>query len=277
MAYTWPTAINPETATNEALGAAKESLGGLMGYQPTYAANYTGQLQGPAAQQTAAFVSNPEYQRVGGLMGGDYDRLEKALQQPAQNAYAQTLRNMDARFGGSGLYGSTIQSQGVAQAGRDVLLPGLSQATAQRYGLQMQDLQNRASQEEQAYKAGLLNAERQQGYAQQAMNTGTANEQAQRDFANRIAQQNFQYENDREAFNRGLMQQQYENALGLATGTLPGYNARLAADTQQSIAYGNNQLGQQQLEQQNLAGWLGAGGTLLGSALGSDGFWGLFS
>lgn len=276
MAYTWPTSISPDAATNEALGAAKQSLGGLMDYQPQYPTNYTGQLQGPAQQQTAAFVANPEYQRIGGLMGGDYDRLEAALRQPAQNAYAQTVRNMDARFGGSGLYGSTIQSQGLAQAGRDVLLPGLSQATAQRYGLQMQDMQRLGEQEQNAYKAGLLNAERQQGYNQQALNTGTANEQAQRDFSNRLAQQNFQYDLDREAFNRGLMQTQFENALGMATGTLPGYNANLAARTQQNLANQNYNLGQQQLEQQNLAGWLGAGGTLLGAALGSDGFWGLF-
>lgn len=84
-----------------------------------------------------------------GLMGGDYDSLQRSLTQPGQIAADQAYRRGGAQlsrtFGGNGLYGSSMharQSQDMTQQYADTLATNAANAANQRYGMQFQDLQN---------------------------------------------------------------------------------------------------------------------------------------
>ncbi len=96
-------------------------------------------------------LQGPQYQ---GLMGQDYDALQQALQQPgqleAQRAYELGQRQLEAKMGGQGLYGSTMMGTGMTDLNRgyqETLAKNAASAAQQRYGMQAQDL---ASQNQMA-------------------------------------------------------------------------------------------------------------------------------
>jgi hypothetical protein len=117
-----------------------------FGYTPTApmaqvsTPNYD--LSAGAYKQTAG-----NYQ---GLMGQDYDALQKALQTPgqiaAQTAYNQGMLNLNDTMGGRGLYGSSMMqnqaNQGLNTVYQNTLASNAANAAAQRYGLQSSDLNN---------------------------------------------------------------------------------------------------------------------------------------
>lgn len=251
--------------------------GGLP--KPDYPAYYGNSLQGPGQQQVAGYVANQPYQQVGGLMGGDYNRLEQALQAPIYQQQQDAIAQLNNTIGGRGLYGSTgtgMHDQSLndlyARTGS-----ALSQATAQRFGMQMEDMGQRMDENRSAWAAGLADAQRRQGYDQSALDTQFANDEAQRQFANSLLGGQFDYSLAKNAYDRALVQDDYAAALGLATGAIPAYGTSL----NNSLGYYNAdqqaQMAQSQADAANTAGWLGAGGSLLGGMLGSDGFWNLFS
>jgi hypothetical protein len=102
----------------------------------------------------------PAYQ---GLMGGDYEALQKALTTPgelsAKTAYDQGLRDLTSVMGGNGLYGSSIMStqanEKLNKVYQDTLATNAANAAATRYGMQQTDLTNASAQELQAYLAKL--------------------------------------------------------------------------------------------------------------------------
>lgn len=128
-----------------------------------------------------------------GLMGGDYDALQSALQQPGQqqatNAYNTGLMNLNNAMGGRGLYGSSVmgqqQTQGLDREYMNALAANASQAAASRYGLQASDLKNKndfglnlyAQKLAEQKDLNAYEAQRTAGLMGQAMNTATVGAQ----------------------------------------------------------------------------------------------------
>ena len=91
--------------------------------------------------------TTPTYQ---GLMGGDYNALQTALQQPgeiaARTAYDQGQNNLQTQMGGRGLYGSSVMANQARTAldtpYQNALATNAANAAATRYGMQATDLQN---------------------------------------------------------------------------------------------------------------------------------------
>ena len=112
---------------------------------PNYQLNSTTPNWQGYVPQTAQVSQN--YQ---GLMGGDYEALQKALTTPgeiaAKTAYEQGQTNLTNQMGGQGLYGSSIMSNQARNALETPYMNALStnaaNAAAQRYGMQATDLQN---------------------------------------------------------------------------------------------------------------------------------------
>jgi hypothetical protein len=107
--------------------------------------------------------SAPAYK---GLLGGDYEALQKALTTPgeiaAQTAYNQGTNNLVNTMGGQGLYGSSImanqQRNALDTVYQNALSANAANAAAQRYQLQQADLANMNEQQMQAYLARLSEA-----------------------------------------------------------------------------------------------------------------------
>ena len=169
--------LGPEDAVKMGLGGA----GGLIGSPQAvnYPAYVPSQTQGPSQgnfinytpNQPMAQIQAPNYQlnstkpnwqsftptKLGatpsyeGLMGGDYNALQTALQTPgaiaARQAYDQGQTNLTNTMGGRGLYGSSIMSNqarnALEQPYMDALATNAAQAAAQRYQQQAADLQNK--------------------------------------------------------------------------------------------------------------------------------------
>ncbi len=105
---------------------------------------------------TAYQGTDPAYQKLGstpvyqGLMGGDYNALQTALQIPgeiaAKTAYDQGQTNLTNQMGGQGLYGSSIMSNQARTAletpYQNTLATNAANAAATRYAQQAADLQN---------------------------------------------------------------------------------------------------------------------------------------
>ncbi len=105
---------------------------------------------------TAYTGTDPAYQKLGttptyqGLMGGDYNALQTALQTPgeiaAKTAYDQGQTNLTNQMGGQGLYGSSIMSNQARTAletpYQNTLATNAANAAATRYAQQAADLQN---------------------------------------------------------------------------------------------------------------------------------------
>ena len=143
----------------------------------------------PTAQTAGYNWSNygrnaPQYQ---GLMGGDYNRLEQALNIPgaiaATNAYNTGSQALNSAMSGRGLYGSSIMgnqmNQGLNREYMNAMATNAGNAAAQRYGMQQTDLANASGQALEGWK-GLLGestAANQAGldYSKLATNTNLAN------------------------------------------------------------------------------------------------------
>ena len=152
----------------------------------------------------------------------------------------------------------------------------LSQATAQRYGLQMEDTENTRADQQFAWKAGLTDSMRQQDYGQAAADRTYQNQQNQIDFSNQLLADNYNYALNKAAYDRGLVQDDLSALLSLGGMAAPAYSTA----SNNAYSYYASDLAQQNAQAQadasSLSGWLGAGGSLLGGLLGSDGFWSLF-
>lgn len=158
--YNWQnTGLNQQTVTNPyaAYGGADTAYQKLAG-TPTFGNTQVSnpfQAYGGNPDIQAAQV-NQQYQKMGaapgysGLVGQDYEALQKALTTPgeiaAKRAYEQGQTNLASTMGGKGLYGSSIMSNqarsALEQPYMDTLATNAAQAASQRYGMQATDLQN---------------------------------------------------------------------------------------------------------------------------------------
>lgn len=194
----------------------------------------------------------PQYK---GLMGSDYDALQKALYDPAaqaaQTAYSQGMNRLNDTMGGKGLYGSSIMqnqaNQGLNTVYQNALSSAAANAVKNRYDLQQQGLTQENAFNKDLYGLGLT---RESAINQYGLNKA-GNEMTQ---------------------NANLWK-----ALQAEAARKQGYY-----QTQDQLALQYQQLANQEQIAQNAsnAGYLGAGGTILGGLLSNQGqsaLGGLFS
>lgn len=258
--------IDPAKASKQALGGAMDVLQNQPNtpyptlrrpqttqYSPYYGAKGKGDTSNPYRGRRSG-----DTRGYGGLMGGDYSRFEQALQTPIRQQHQQAVNQIGDVFGARGLYGSSgnrAHSAALAQQNQ-ATQAALGNATAQRYGMQMQDMVNAQNFDLQDAALWVQDAQNQANYglANAAMlndynrnATSWYDNQVNRgiDFDNQQRLAAWDYANNRQP------QRRFENWLGLATGTMPGYAADREAD-----AYNNASM------------WQGVGG-LMGGFLGA--------
>jgi len=306
----------PAASTNQALALASQALtkstaSPYPSYTPSQAIsptqqsyyNYTpnspmAQVQAPNYQMSAG--NAPTYQ---GLMGGEYDKLQTALQTPgdlsAQNAYNTGYRNLTNTMGGRGLYGSSMMqtqaNEGINRELMNSLASNASNAAAQRYNMQLQDTlagnqfardiygQNISREQDQnkytgqmaelmknqnydTWRAGLADSERQSAYNKDKLNWDYQLAENQRNWQNAQGAEQYQYQLAKNAYDNQIDEMMLNRALAVA-----GKGAPLAQAAQ------NYQLAQQQVQAQKDAAakysnsqLVGAGAGLLGDLLGSS-------
>jgi hypothetical protein len=277
------TAYGTKTGTdtvNWALQQARDYVGSMTTPDVvSYPTNYQAPVQMGYGPQ---YQASPEYQMVSGLMGGDYDALETALQQPAYQAYGRNVNDINSAIGANGLYGSMGQgmhSDALAGAGQN-LQSALAEATAKRYALQEEDMAAQMQQNAASAQYGMSEAERQSTYDQNQFAWDYSQAQGMTDWYNQQIQDKYLYD---VSTREGLMaadQRTYENFLGLAGGSMEATSPLLQ---QQSQDYATNvsaanqamksaadqyaaQLAAQSSAQSSLWGGVGAlGGGLLGN------------
>jgi len=257
-----------------------------------------------AMQQLAA----PNYSASGGpykgLMGGDYARLEQALALPgqlaAQQAYEAGLRSLDERFGGRGLYGSSIMgreaNEGLMREYLNALASNAANATAKRYSMEQAELQNlnqynltREQQQNQfaqqgfqtgaahaadIFKANQSEAQRKQAYdaAKQQYAYQIAN--MIRDWQNAQAYELFTYNLAKQAFDQQQIEAQMNRALAIAGQGSPLSQSYLNYQIAQQQAQAARDAANAQARAATTAAWAEAAGAaaggLLSGNLGSD-------
>lgn len=240
------------------LGTAANVLNSTLRRGEAYHKNYTNQQKGPATSEYYNNTGYGDYQQVGGLAGGDYGRLEESLQVPIQQQHNQAMTDINNVFGGNGLYGSTgrgMMSDAMA-AQNNATQNALASATAQRYGLELQDRSQRMGENMNAWKAGAASADQQNAYNQGQLNWDVSQQQAVNDFYNQKLAQNANYRDSYNAWRTNLDELSFQRALQLAGMG----NSSAAAQSQADIAAANRDALTTQ------AMWTG-GGQLLGGMM----------
>ena len=282
----------PEDAVKFGLGQAKDIMGQAAARQYDFPDWYGGQMQAPGGTVPAAQMqqySVGEYTKPAGtslgdmnridmpgytgLMGQDYEKLEASLRDPAMQQISERFGRSNAasdmRMGAGGMYGSSVDADMMNERARAQAMAesqAINQATAQRYGLQSQDLANMnqfnlgatglgMQQEQNVWGANLQEALRKdaQTNAQNQFNlsrAGLMQGQAQNLFGAQMAglswedqqkerARTFQNQQLADQANWGLMGNQYQQglddtafnrAMSMATGSMPTYNAQIQAD-----------------------------------------------
>lgn len=311
MAYTYaPTyqsgSVKPETAQKTGLGTAQNIMTNRLGSNNNYPDNYTNRLKAPASLSVSRNVTyNPmrtvngisdstftnagKMNTVGALKGGDYAALEKALQSPILQQGKVARQQINDEYGGRGLYGSVGGGlmSGAQAASQQATQDALSNATATRYGLEMQDkeqqiAQNQAvvqaiqnalglrldnqgqmiDQNKAQFAAGASSADQRNAYNLMRNQTIQSNANQANDFFNKKLANNAQYEIDRNNFRTGVDEINFQRALQLAGMGNSGAQVQATIKAAKEAADATNQAGLWQ--------GLGAlGGGLMGSYDGS--------
>ena len=117
-----------------------------------------------------ASVTTPSYSYTAseapqfkGLMGSDYDAIQKAMYDPAAQAagtaYNQGMNRLSDTMGGRGLYGSSLMqnqaTQGLGATYQNTLANAASNAVKNRFDLQSQGLQQENAFNKDMYGLGL--------------------------------------------------------------------------------------------------------------------------
>lgn len=252
----------------------------------------------PMAQvQTPNYKFNAgEYQ---GLMGGDYDKLQAALQQPgeiaATTAYNQGQNNLTTQMGGKGLYGSSIMANQARNAldtpYQNALATNAAQAAAQRYGLQQTGLQNQNTfnlsreqelnkynaqmadlqrrQNASTWQANAIEADRQMQYGQGKMNWAQSYDDQMRQWQNQQAYEKYVYDLAVQQARQSYQEQLMNKALAISGQGAPLVNQAQAANTAAQNLAAQQQIAQQNADVASQSGWLGMLGTIGGGLLGN--------
>jgi len=239
-AATQPQAGGPLLGTYPTTGQPRPAGGPLPGTDPT-----TGQ---PFAQVPRA------------TSWGEYS---EQLRQPVTQAYEQSLRDIQAQMGGTGLMGSVgygMHGDTLTRAGEAY---GRGLLGADTTAIEMQQEQEKAR-----YSADLAEAQRRQQYGEQQFGWEYGQEQQQADWANQEAARREAYDLQQRAIQEQARLEPYQQYLGLATGAMPAATSATAAQTAAQAA-------KTQAEAANVAGWMGLAGTglgVLGSTYGNGGW-----
>lgn len=252
-----------------------------------------------------AQVQAPDYKMSAGnyqgLMGGDYNAFQQALQQPGQisagQAYNQGYQNLRATMGGAqGLYGSSMMgqqaTQGLDRVYQEALAKNAAQAAATRYALESQEKQfgyqsalsreqdlnkygMQVAQEQRlgnqaAYEAAANEANRKMQYEQGQMSWNQQFSDQMRNWQNQQQYERYTYDLARQQAERSQQEQFMNQALALAGQGAPLVNQAQAAMTAEANRQQQAQLAQQQMDVASQNAWIGAGGTVLGGLLGSN-------
>lgn len=252
--------------------------------------------------QPMAQVQTPDYKlnagNYKGLMGGDYNALQTALQRPgeiaAKTAYDQGQNNLKIQMGGQGLYGSSIMANQARTAldtpYQNALATNAAQAAAQRYGMeqaglsdmnkfnlsreqemnkygaQMSDLQR--NQNVDTWKANATEADRGMQYGQGKMNWEQSYADQMRNWQNQQAYEKYAYDlavtQARQAYREQLM----NKALAISGQGAPLVNQAQAANTAAQNLAAQQLMNQRNADVLSQNGWLGAAGALGGGLLG---------
>lgn len=251
------------------------------------------QINAPNYQLSAGAA--PSYK---GLMGGDYDALQTALQKPgeiaAQNSYNTGLQNLNNTMSGKGLYGSTIMgnqmNQGLNREYMNAMSANAASAAAQRYGMQQADLNSMNDFGLNLYAQKLaeqkdinsFNAQETAGLRDQAMNAANLGMQqadmqtqynnlkynAQKEYDTNLMnwqnqqnyEQNYLYPQAKQAFDQAQQEMLINQALALA-----GQGAPLSTAAQNAQLKSQEIAAQQAAAQKNYDAQLwSAGAGLLG-------------
>ncbi|RKY41411.1 MAG: hypothetical protein DRP85_06490 [Candidatus Makaraimicrobium thalassicum] len=227
---------------------------------------------GPEYQATK-YEGAPAYQQKGynGMMGGDYNALQSALQKPgeiaAQNAYERGSRDLRGYMGNSGMYGSSVMSQqaneGVNREFMNASAANAASAAATRYGQQQQDLQygNSANMQDRQFANTANRQDLQFGNTanrQDSQFANTANRQDRQfgaDFGLQRADLDRQQKLDKwkaDTTNAGLdrdyQNQQFQFDYGNSEAARGERNAMLQAQ----YGYDQQKMGFDQMQQENL-------------------------
>ena len=131
-------------------GMNRTEMPSYTGAQYSGAVNPLNRVEGAQYSGAVNPLNRTEMPSYKGLMGGDYDKLQSALTDPALQQISERYQKgntaQDARMGAGGLYGSSIgqdmmdeRTRGQGMAESDAINRGI----AQRYGFQAEDLANR--------------------------------------------------------------------------------------------------------------------------------------
>lgn len=268
---------------------------------PTQQAYYNYTPNQPMAQ-----VQTPNYQLNAGdyqgLMGGDYNALQTALQRPgeiaAKTAYDQGQNNLANQMGGRGLYGSSIMANQARNAldtpYQNALTTNAAQAAAQRYGMEATGLQNQntfnlsreqemnkynaqmtelqRNQNADVWKANATEADRQMQYGQGKMNWDQSYADQMRTWQNQQAYEKYAYDLAMQQAQQAYQEQLMNKALAISGQGAPLVNQAQAANTAAQNLAAQQQIAQQNADVASQNGWLGALGSLGGGLLGNTNY-----
>ncbi len=209
---------SPESAQKTGLGTAQNVLKNTLNRQQQYPDDLSGSLQGPATGEMSENIGYGSMEKIGGLMGGDYDRLEQNLQQPILNQGQQAQNQIQDVYSGRGLYGSVgggLMSGAQAQS-QQATQDALANTVAQRYALELQDKGQRMSEAEALFKSGALTADQQNQYNRDKMLWDVNQQQQGIDFQNAMAQMQQQYGLDKQNWQTQVDELNFQRALQLA-------------------------------------------------------------
>lgn len=215
------------------------------------------------AAQMAALEDITGVTEAGGLDAQSRLALEEGLGRVAgaEQARLQQLREDPTLGQGQRLALQAQAVQGAGQGGRDVALQTAAQAQQARMaalgqqanlasGMQQQQLGLAGQKASAADAIAQFNTQQRMGVQSQNL----ASRQA-------IANQAAATRNQQEMYNKGLIQQQFQNEIAKATG-VTGQQSQMAGNLQQQAAAA------QQAQQAQTGAILGAAGTVAGAAFG---------
>lgn len=215
------------------------------------------------AAQMAALEDITGVTEAGGLDAQTRLALEEGLGRVAgaEQARLQQLREDPTLGQGQRLALQAQAIQGAGQGGRDVALQAAAQAQQARMAALGQQANLASGMQQQqlglaGQKASAADAIAQFN-AQQRMGVQSQNLAARQAIANQAAATR----NQQEMYNKGLIQQQFQNEMAKATG-VTGQQSQMAGNLQQQAAAA------QQAQQAQTGAILGAAGTIAGAVVG---------
>jgi hypothetical protein len=252
-----------EQAMGGALNVAHQQANASYNYPSFYGNNFAA----PQKMDYAAYANPGQMQSSQALSGGDYDALQNGLMAPIRQQWnddQQTIKNM---YGANGLYGSLgggVMSGALADASsqRDL---ATGQATANRYALQMKDLERMDNNYLNQWKTNYANAGMQNDFNVSKTAWDYGQNEALRNYSNQNATNKYNYDIDRLNWQQGMKDNLFNKY-----STLSGMGN---AANQQNLA------AKAASDASNANMWAGIGtglGTFLGSGTGQglmSGLW----